>query len=293
MNRPLVVIVGPSASGKSQLALRLATAFNAEIVSADSWSVRRHLDIGTSKPSKADLAKVPHHLIDIIDPDDDFTAVAFKAVAITAIKDIQQKGKLAILVGGSGLYIYSLVYDYSFAPRGSLTNRAKLNAMPLEDLQALALGQGLDLSTIDSRNKRRVIRMIETRGVTATKQELRPGTLIIGLAVDKTQLIDNITKRVDDMLARGLEDEVRSLSKKYGWECEGLKGIGYQEWKLYFDGQQSLPVTRERIIKDTLLLAKRQNTWFKANKSIHWFTTPVKYIDVEDLVTSFLNKNIP
>jgi len=158
-------------------------------------------------------------------------------------------------------------------------------------LHSLAIDKGLSLDNIDQNNKRRVIRLIEANGKIPTKSEIKPNILLIGLKSVKDDLEANIQHRIDEMFNRGLADEVSQLANKYGWDCQALKGIGYHEWKLYFTGNQSLEQTKQRIVKDTLLLAKRQTTWFKRNKSIQWFTTPVKYSMIEDLITTYLNKN--
>src|SRR5688572_7616084 len=139
------------------------------------------------------------------------------------------------------------------------------------------------------RNKRRLICLIETKGAVPTRNELRPNTLIIGLRTERHVLSQKITARVDAMLAAGLEAEVRWLSEQYGWQCEALKGVGYAQWQGYFLGAQTLEETRQKIIKATLDLAKRQRTWFKRNKSIHWFDTPVKQTETVDLITTFLH----
>ncbi|MGH7233849.1 MAG: tRNA (adenosine(37)-N6)-dimethylallyltransferase MiaA, partial [Candidatus Saccharimonadales bacterium] len=284
MNAPLIGVVGSTATGKSQLALKLAQSLNGEIVSADSWLVRRGVDIGSAKPSLIMQSKVPHHLIDIIDPGQDFTAAEYKKLAKKAIADIQSRGKLPILVGGTGLYIDAVLYDYSFLGAADSKERQRLNSLTLDELHSIARSKGLDLSSIDTRNKRRVIRLIESNGGVATKSSLRPDTLVIGVVSQPSSLHHQITKRVESMINQGLEEEVRGLSDKYGWDCEGLKGIGYSEWRLYFNDHQSLETTKERIIKDTVALAKRQGTWFKRNKSIHWLDNPVNWQQVVALV---------
>lgn len=288
----LVVIVGATATGKSNLALKIADKFNGEIVNADSWTVRKYADIGTSKPTIEDRTKIPHHILDIVEPNNSFSAAEYKKIAENVIKSIYQKGKLPILVGGTGLYIDSLIYDYSFLPAASSQTRERLNGLKLAELHKIANKKGLLLESIDKQNKRRVIRLIETNGLIATKKEIMDDILIIGIKISKEQLDQNIQHRVNYMLAQGLEKEVEKLYKIYGWESETLKGIGYSEWRLYFEGLQSYDQTIERIIKDTRQLAKRQITWFKRNKSIQWVDTPVKSAYVEDLITAYLNKNI-
>lgn len=288
MDRPLIAIVGSTATGKSDLAMRVAEYFNGEIVSADSGVVRMHMDIGTAKPSLDMRRQVPHHLIDVVAPDADFTAVDFKKLANEAIESVYAKGKLPLLVGGTGLYVDSVLYDYSFLPAGNSGQRQELNSMSLEALHGLASANGLDLSSVDKQNKRRVIRLIETNGGIASKSSLRPRTLILGLQANRDVLVRAIESRIKLMIELGLEDEVRQLADRYSWHAEGLKLIGYSEWRLYLEGVQDLDMTKERIIKDTLNLAKRQETWFRRNKSIHWLSAPVDLTDVADFITAFL-----
>lgn len=267
---PLVAIVGQTASGKSTIAMQLAKEFTGEIIAADSWTVRKQLDIGTAKPSPQDRNEITHHLIDIIEPDDNFTAVEFQRLARQAIEDISARKKLPLLVGGTGLYVDSILYNYSFSPPGSDAQREQYNHMTIEQLIAEARQKHLDLTSIDIRNKRRIIRLLETGGFVPKKQLLRPNTLVIGVQSSKDKLQQKIEERVSQMLVSGLEQEVKSLSEQYGWDCEGLKGIGYIEWRDYFSGQQSVEQTKLRIIQATRQLAKRQRTWFKRNKDIVW-----------------------
>lgn len=285
----LICVVGETASGKSALALRLAQDFNGEIICADSWTVRRQLDIGTAKPTPQERAAVPHHLLDIVGPCEDFTAAVFKKLANEAITDIANRGKLPIMAGGTGLYIDGVIYDFGFLPAGDRQAREELNKLSNQELLNRIDELGLKLGNVDARNKRRLIRLIETGGAIPTKRELRKNTLLVGLKPARQELEVRIIKRVDAMLAAGLEAEAEALGKRYGWDCEALKGIGYAEWKNYFLGTQNLALTRQKIIKNTLDLAKRQRTWFKRNKSIHWFSTPVKWHEVVELLTTFLS----
>jgi tRNA dimethylallyltransferase len=197
----------------------------------------------------------------------------FKDLAEKAIEDIQKRGKLPILVGGTGLYIDSVLYDFGFLPSVSPQDREKFNQMSLPELLEIAQLQAIDLTDIDTRNKRRVIRAIEAKGEKPTKKELRPDTLIVGLWPEPDELKQRIEKRVDAMLAAGLEQEVKSLADKYGWELEPMKGIGYREWQQYFAGTHTLEQTRDRIISATNNLAKRQRTWFKRGPDIQWFSS--------------------
>ena len=167
----------------------------------------------------------------------------FQQAAYKAIDDITSRQKLPIMVGGTGLYIDSVIYEYGFGTK-NITDR----------------------------------------------QQLRQNTLVVGLQIEREQLKERVGRRVDQMIAAGLEAEVKTLSRDYGWDSEALKGIGYAQWQDYFLGTKNLAETRQLIIKSTLDLAKRQRTWFKRNKSIQWFMTPVKEAEVADVVTTFFDK---
>lgn len=288
---PLLVIVGETASGKSSLAHELAKKFDGEIISADSWTVYKDFDIGTAKPSGLERAMIPYHLLDVADAHGGFNAVVFQQLALAAIGGIERRGKLPILVGGTGLYIDSVIYEYQFLPPTDPELRKELNKLSLAEVLQRAEDRGLDTTGIDLRNKRRVIRLIENQGLRPSKKALRENTLILGLQVPRAQLRARVELRTDTMLLAGLEDEVRELADRYGWDVEPMKGIGYAQWKAYFEGTQSLEETREKIIKATMDLAKRQRTWFKRNESIHWLTTEDKYTEAVDLATTFLNKS--
>jgi tRNA dimethylallyltransferase len=297
---PLIAVVGETASGKSGLALELAKRFDGELICADSWTVYKRFDIGTAKPSTAERAAVPHHLLDVANPEAGFNAAEFQRLARLAMTGIRARGKLPILVGGTGLYIDSVLYNYQFLATPPLNIRNKLNNLTLQQLQQKVLDNRLDITDIDIRNKRRLIRLIENNGARPTKSSLRPNTFIIGIAVEREKLRERITQRVDTMLHAGLELEVRNLEACYGWGAEPMKGIGYREWREYFEGpgtdaqhtnRQTLEQTRERIIAATMGLAKRQRTWFKRNDRIHWLTSSNKMADAVDLVTAFLASN--
>jgi tRNA dimethylallyltransferase len=288
LNQPLLVIVGETASGKSAAAIEVARKCDGEIIGADSWTVYREFNIGTAKPSKEEMTEVPHHLFDIVNAQDGFNAAVFKELANKAITDIQSRGKLPILVGGTGLYIDSVIFDFGFMPPGEPVERERRNNMTIEDLLAEAEAEGVSLDGVDIRNKRRIIRALETGGLQPSSTELRTNTVVLGVAVPREDLRERITKRVDTMLEAGLEDEVKMLADKYGWDVEPMKGIGYREWREYFEGSQTLAVIRERIINSTMKLAKRQRTWFKRNNSIQWQNNRGNIVDI---ATTLLNKN--
>lgn len=283
-----MVVVGETASGKSALALELARRFDGEIIGADSWTVYKEFDIGTAKPTDAEFTEIPHHLFNIANAPDGFNAALFKKLANDAIDDVQRRGKLPILVGGTGLYIDSVIFDYSFMPPGEPGERERRNDMSIDDLLAEAEAEGVSLENVDIRNKRRIIRALETGGTQPGSAELRQNTLVLGVKVEREALRDRVTQRVDSMLAAGLEDEVKKLSGKYGWGAEPMKGIGYREWHEYFDNTQNIEQIRERIISSTMKLAKRQRTWFKRNLGIQWVSNISTAVENTAL---FLNKN--
>jgi tRNA dimethylallyltransferase len=286
---PLLVIVGETASGKSALGLKLAKHFNGEIICGDAWTLRREADIGTAKPTREERSEIAHHLLDVIGPQESFSAASWQKLAREAMEDITGRGKLPILVGGSGLYIDSLLYNYSFRATKDMSSRELLNGLTREQLLERLNLLDIDTSDVDTHNKRRLIRLVETKGQKSTSQQLRDNTLAIGLRVDRQVLRKRITSRLDNMLSAGLEQEVSSLVKRYGWQCEALKGISYAEWHDYFLGQETLENVRSKIIKANLDLAKRQRTWFKRNKSIHWLDTPVNWQEIVELVTTYFN----
>ena len=286
---PLLVIVGETASGKTSLAIELAKRLNGEIISADSWTVRKGLDIGTAKPNQEQKREIRHHLIDIVDPLEDFNAAQFKVQANETIKDIYSRGKLPIMVGGTGLYVDSVIYDYEFLPVKEDFDREEYNSKSIDELMDIIKSKKIDFSNVDIRNKRRLVRLIETNGQIPKKKELRDNTLILGIKVPKDELRKRVSDRVDQMLNEGLESEVRDLSKKYKWDQEIMKGVGYRQWKSYIDGTQDLNETRLQIINATMSLAKRQRTWFKRNNSIQWLDSSIKMENIVELITTKLN----
>ncbi len=237
-----LAIVGPTASGKSDLALKMAMTYQGEIIAADSRTIYKGMNIGTAKPSLQDQKLVPHHCLDIITPDQKFSASEFKHLANTAIIDIQSRGKLPIMVGGSGLYIDSVLFDYQFSEFSA--ERDPQNPRHLKKTEQL------------SRPKK-----------------LIPNTLVIGLCVPKEVLHERIEQRIDAMLAAGLLQEVQNLLKTYKLEAPGMLAPGYKEFSRYLRGQVSFEEAKNQFIKSHKQLAKRQMTWFKRNKNIQWFAS--------------------
>lgn len=284
---PVIVIVGETASGKSALALELAQRFNGEIIAADSRTIYRGMDIGTAKPSRDERAIMPHHLINIVDPDQSFTAADYKEAALAVIEQVTGRQKIPFLVGGTGLYIDAVLYNFSFATQPDLKERVRLESLSVKQLQYELQERGIPLPA-NEKNPRHLIRQLETEGKMGHRETLRSNTLIIGIEQDREQSQRRIEERVAAMFASGLEEEVRQLVARYGWDCAVLQTIGYQEFKPYFEGLATLAEVQAEIEKNTIRYAKRQRTWFKRNKSIHWLN---KREEAVDLVTTFLNKS--
>jgi tRNA dimethylallyltransferase len=283
---PLVVIVGETGSGKSALGMHLAKEFGGEIIAADSRTVYAGMDIGTAKPSGREQQEVRHHLIDVVNPDQEFTAADFKELANKAIRDIYARERLPIMVGGTGLYVDSVLYDFTFRARADNELRQELQDLSIEQLQARLIEQGIPLPNND-RNPRHLVRALETNGEPAAKRPLRPDTLVIGMSIEREVLRERIEHRVAAMMAAGLLGEVEQLVAKYGWAAPGLQSPGYKTFREYLEGKATIGEVRERLIREHMQLAKRQRTWFKRNKSIHWICKKEESVD---LVTTFLNK---
>ncbi len=285
MNR-LVAIVGPTGLGKSKLALRLAQAFNGEIVNADSRQVYHYMDIGTAKPTPEELALVPHHLISIVNPDEDFSLAQYQELAYRAIDDIQQRHKLALLVGGSGLYVWSVLEcwgipqvspDWEF--RSSLEK--KVAEVGKEELyQELVEVDPVAAQRIDRRNIRRVIRALEvcrTTGVPFSQLQHKKAspfdTLIIGLTADRAELYRRIDLRVDEMIKQGLVEEVKKLvNMGYNFNLPAMSGIGYKQIGMFLRGEITLVAAIRQIKFETHRFIRHQYSWFRLKDDrIHWF----------------------
>ena len=284
MNR-IIAIAGPTATGKSALAIQLSLALGGEIVSADSRQVYRYMDIGTAKPSLEDRAAIPHHLIDIIYPDENFTLATYQELAFQAIADIQRRGKLALLVGGSGLYVRAVTGGLSIpkvAPDPELRRRLEKRAEQ-EGYQVLyselQKTDPIAAEKIDPRNVRRVIRALEvclTAGVPFSqlkKSSPKVSTVTIGLTTAREDLYKRIDSRVDDMIERGLVDEVKGLIERgYSPELPAMSGLGYKQIVVHLKGETSLEKAILRIKFETHRFARNQYAWFRPkDEHIHWF----------------------
>jgi len=277
----VVVVVGPTGVGKSRLALELAQELGGEIVNADSRQVYRHMDIGTGKPSPRDRALVPHHLLDIVDPDQDFSLALFQPLAYQAIEAVSKRRKLPILVGGTGQYVWGVVEGWQVprvppdrAFRQEMEERASREGAGAvhEELRALDPGAA---SRIDPRNVRRAIRALELARAGVRGREKRPPLhefAIIGLTAPRDELYARIDRRVDDMISRGWVEEVRGLLEKgYGLSLPALSSVGYREIACHVKGEFGLPQAIQRIKYATHRFARRQYAWFRLGDSrIRW-----------------------
>jgi tRNA dimethylallyltransferase len=282
----LVTIVGPTAVGKSRLALRLALDLGGEIISADSRQVYRYMDIGTAKPTKVERSLVPHHLIDIINPDEDFSLAQYRELAYQAIIDIHHRDKLPLLVGGSGLYIRALLEGWlipRIQPAPEFRRRLEEQATSggAEELyQELLKLDPVAAQKIDRRNVRRIIRAIEVckyAGVpfSELQRRARPdiNVLVIGINVERAELYRRIDRRVDKMIENGLVGEVKRLvSMGYGFNLPAMSGIGYKQIGMFLRGELSLEASISKIKFETHRFARHQYNWFRlTDPSIKWF----------------------
>ena len=284
----IIAIIGPTAVGKTALSFKLAERFQTELVSADAYQVYKGMDIGTAKATKDELATYRHHLIDIIEPNEDFSAAAFQEAARTTIEDLHERGKIPILVGGTGLYVQSLLEGYEFkAKRHSKEERqaasSRIAALSEEELKAYITEktgyEPPDWHELLS-NSHRLVRLVgaieKGDGAAAVMPQKAGGPLyhafVIGLSLPRQVLYERIEKRIDAMIEAGWIDEVQQLLQDGVLpEAQAMKAIGYKELVLYLDGQLSLEAASELIKKRTRHFAKRQMTWFKRMPYIRWY----------------------
>jgi tRNA dimethylallyltransferase len=303
MKPKIIAVVGPTASGKTSLSIALAKQFDGEVISVDSRQVYKGMDIGTAKAEgewiSSEIEKggsinqlfgarqqfmvedVVHWGIDLVDPDVAYSVADFQTYAQEKIADIISRGKVPILAGGTGFWLKAVIDDLDLSETpANLELRAKLEEKTLGDL--FARYKHLDpegAQVIDRKNKRRLVRAIEVSEVTGIPFSQHRSTptspydvLQIGLSVDREVLKDRANIRVDEMVAKGLVDEVRDLKARYGCEVESMTGIGYRQICEFLDGETSLKSAIEDVKSDTRKYAKRQMTWFKRDDRIQWIT---------------------
>ena len=300
----LVAVIGPTAVGKSQLALHLAKDFDGEIVNADSRQVYRYMDIGTAKPSQTELSLIRHHLINIINPDESFSLAIYQKLAVKAIENIQQLHKLPLLVGGSGLYVWSVIEGWQIppvAPDTKLRHRLETRANKEGSYALYQELQKIDpvaATKIMPTNLRRIIRALEicqTTGQHASqlwkKQPPPYPVLIIGLTMHRDNLYRRIDSRVDEMIKQGLIEEVKGLmAKGYTQGLSSMSGIGYKQIGMFIQGELDLPTAIQQIKNETHRFARHQYAWFHLNDArIHWLNEDDNIQEkANNLVASFL-----
>ncbi|WP_088808765.1 MULTISPECIES: tRNA (adenosine(37)-N6)-dimethylallyltransferase MiaA [Listeria] len=300
---PVIVLVGPTAVGKTALSIQLAKKWQGEIISGDSVQVYKKLDIGTAKITETEKESVPHYLIDVVNPDEPFTASKFKEATITAIRDISSRGKLPFIVGGTGLYIQSVFYDYAFGKSGEDANfRTEMEQLDNETLFArLKKEDPKSAETIHPNNKRRVIRALEVMHASGqpfsamqNQRELNPefSPLFIGLDLPRELLYERINERVRHMMDDGLLDEAKWLYEQHLGDNSATRAIGYKELFQYFDGQVTMDAAVELIKKNSRHFAKRQLTWFRNRMSVKWINmlSENSFLQADDAIQRFLNE---
>lgn len=282
----LVVIVGPTAVGKTALSLQLAVEFQGEILSGDSMQVYRGMDIGTAKASPEELAVVPHHLIDIVEPDEEYSVAIFQTMARRLISEVNQRGHIPFIVGGTGLYIQSVTHAYEFAETAQdveLRERLQRYA-DLEGVEALhqrlAAIDPITAERLHPNDVKRVIRAIEIYEVTGSRmadyqhraEQSGYDVAIIGLTMDRALLYERINQRVDLMIEAGLVEEVRVLlDRGFDPNSAAMQGLGYKELVPYLYGEITLEKAINDIKQRTRHFAKRQLSWFRRMPEIQWF----------------------
>ncbi|MGI8321128.1 tRNA (adenosine(37)-N6)-dimethylallyltransferase MiaA [Bacillus velezensis] len=293
--QPVVILVGPTAVGKTKLSIGLAKMLNAEIISGDSMQVYKGMDIGTAKVTEEETEGVPHHLIDILEPSDTFSTADYQKMVRGKITEIADRGKLPMIVGGTGLYIQSVLYDYTFTENsGDPVFRERMEKLAAEEgaealHSKLAVADPEAAAAIHQNNTRRVIRALEILHVSGKtmsehlktqKRELLYNAVLIGLTMDREVLYGRINERVDLMLETGLLDEVKRLYDMNIRDSQSIQAIGYKELYEYLDGKVPLPQAVEQLKQNSRRYAKRQLTWFRNKMPVSW-TDMTPPVDIE------------
>ncbi len=282
----VIVICGPTASGKTNLSIELAKRINGEIISCDSMQIYKNMDIGTAKVTKEEMQGIKHYLIDFVSPEKRYSVADFKKDAKQAIKEIIEKGKIPIVVGGTGLYIDSLIYEIEYQNiefdkeyRKSLESRVKKEGLDILYNEAKQIDK-IAIEKISPNDEKRILRILEiyhATGKTKTEQEIESRKnppeydyIVYGIKWDREVLYERINKRVDKMIKQGLIEEVKQLLEKYNEFPTAMQGLGYKEVVEYLQGKITKEEMCEKIKMETRRYAKRQMTWFRKNKQTIW-----------------------
>ena len=300
---PLIIVAGPTASGKTRLAIEIAKVFDGEIVSADSMQIYKYMDIGTAKPTAGERAEAVHHLIDFIEPDRSYSVAEYVEDAHKCIAEIISRGKTPVMCGGTGLYIDSVANDVTFgeteadyALRDELRGLAEKHGAEYL-IKMLAEFDPVSAERLHPNNIKRVIRAIEFYRLTGIpisehqeetkKKESRYNSLMFCLDWERETLYERINKRVDIMIADGLPDEVARLRDMgYTRDMQSMQGIGYKEMLEYLDGEITLESSIEAVKQGSRRYAKRQMTWFRRNHSVHWLAPETAVASAAEIINS-------
>lgn len=280
--KKIMIIVGPTGVGKTSLSIDLAKKYNTEIISGDSMQVYKEMSIGTAKVTQEEAQGIPHHMVDTFSYTDDFNVKVFQVEARKVIEELSEQGKLPIVCGGTGLYIKSLYYDYEFNEEvEDLGFKEFLKSRSIDECwKMLNIVDPKACESIHPNNTKRVRRALMRAHLGKTKseveeiQEHKPvyDAYVIGLTAPRETIYDRINHRVDIMVEQGLEEEVRALiHDESDWKRNSLAGIGYKEWKPYFEGTCTKEESIELIKKNSRNFAKRQYTWFNNQMQVHWY----------------------
>lgn len=277
-NIPLVVIVGPTASGKTGLAIKIAKQFGGEVISADSRAIYKGLSVGTAKPSMEECDGIPHWGIDIVEPNSRFTAADFKLYADEKIAEIRSRGNVPILAGGTGLYIDAVVYNFTFPDDvNDTTKRDTLMSMSLDELYEYCTEHSVQLPE-NYKNKRYVVNSILRKYTAPPQREsISDNTLFVGITTERNELRQRIMARADVIISADLFEEASNAAVKYGWDNEAMTGNLYPLVHNYLSGSITYNELKQQSITRDWQLAKRQLTWFRRNMDIQWFSLPEAY----------------
>ena len=269
---PLVVIVGPTASGKTGLAIELAEKYNGEIICADSRTIYRGMDIGTAKPTLKERQGVVHWGLDLVEPGEAFSAADFKAYADGKIANIRSREKVPFLVGGTGLYVDAVIFNYQFGTTADPVLRIELEQLTIKELQEYCINNNIELPE-NRLNKRYLIRAIEQKGTNRKRDKtVEKDTIVVGIATDRDVLRTRIKQRSEQFFDNGVVEEATMLGKKYGWGSEAMTGNIYPLIHRYLKGELNLEDVKDKNTTLDWRLAKRQMTWLRRNPEVKWLS---------------------
>ncbi|MNQ63362.1 tRNA dimethylallyltransferase [compost metagenome] len=269
---PLIVIAGPTASGKTSLAIELAEKYNGEIICADSRTIYKGMDIGTAKPTLEERRSVVHWGLDLVEPGEVFSAADFKAYANKKIADIRSRSKVPFLVGGTGLYIDAVIFDYQFGAAANAELRERLERLTIGQLHEYCLENNIELPE-NKQNKRYVVRAIEQKGASHERnQQMIDNTYVVAIATDRDILRTRIQERTEQFFDNGVVEEATKLGKKYGWQNEAMTGNIYPLVQQYLKHEINLEEMKDKFTTLDWRLAKRQMTWLRRNPEAKWLS---------------------